>query len=205
MASKQVTIVGAALVAIAVVVTGFAVGRRVVDKPKVAASGRSAKTPAGFVEFRDDQAGFAISYPKDWTALQSKDPSVVLVVSEKPVAANSGGSILGRVITLDGPVGAAQLADAKKVTDQIVTKGEGVVLKAQPATINQGGLPGYFYFYTFKDSTSGQQGAHSHYFLFKDKLMISFVFQAIPDSDFVRLAKTFDDVMGTFRVLPPKG
>jgi hypothetical protein len=204
MASKQVKIVGVVIAAVAVLVIGFAVGRRVVDKPKAAASSRSAKTPAGFVEFRDEQAGFAISYPKDWTRLEATDTSVVLVVSEKPVAANSGGSILGRVITLDAPVSAAQLADAKKVTDQIVTKGEGVELKAQPAAINSGGLPGYFYFYTFKDATSGQQGAHSHYFLFKDKLMISFVFQAIPDSDFVRLAKTFDEVIGTFRVLPPK-
>jgi len=205
MASKQVKIVGVAIAAVAVLVIGFAVGRRAVDKPKVAACAKPAKMPAGFVEFRDEPAGFAISYPKDWTRLEATDTSVVLVVSEKPVAANSGGSILGRVITLDGPVGAAQLADAKKVTDEIVTKGEGVELKAQPAAINQGCLPGYFYFYTFKDATSGQRGAHSHYFLFKDKLMISFVFQAIPDSDFVRLAKTFDDVIGTFWVLPPKG
>ena len=205
MASKRMKIVVVVIVAVAVMGIGFAVGRQMVDKPKAAATSRPAKTPAGFVDFRDDQAGFAISYPKDWTRLEATDTSVVLVASEKPVAANSGGSILGRVITLDSPVGAAQLADAKKVTDEIVTKGEGVELKAQPAAINQGCLPGYFYFYTFKDATSGQRGAHSHYFLFKDKLMISFVFQAIPDSDFVRLAKTFDDVIGTFRVLPPKG
>jgi hypothetical protein len=204
MASKQVKIVSVAIAAVAVLVIGFAVGRRAVDKPKAAASSQPAKTPAGFVEFRDEQAGFTIAYPKDWTRLEATDTAVVLVASEKPVAANSGGSILGRVITLDAPVGAAQLADAKKVTDQIV-KGEGVELKTEPAAINSGGLPGYFYFYTFKDATSGQQGAHSHYFLFKDKLMISFVFQAIPDSDFVRLAKTFDDVIATFRVLPPKG
>jgi len=202
MASRR-KIIAVAVVVVAVVGSGC----RSADKPKSAATTTTqpAKTPAGFVEFRDEQAGFAISYPTAWTRLQSTDPSVVLVVSEKPVAQNSGGSILGRVITLDGPVGPAQLADAKKVTDEIVTKGENVELKAQPAAVTQDGLPGYFYFYTFKDSTSGQRGAHSHYFLFKDKLMISFVFQAVPDSDFVRLAKTFDDVIGTFRVLPPKG
>src|SRR5437867_3252947 len=89
--------------------------------------------------------GLPPSQPRAGARLRSTGPSVGLVVSGKPVAQNSGGSLLGRVITLDGPVGPAQLADAKKVTDEIVTKGENVELKAQPAAVTQDGLPGYFY------------------------------------------------------------
>jgi hypothetical protein len=59
------------------------------------------------------------------------------------------------------------------------------------------------YFYTFTDSATGAKGAHTHYFLFKDKLMISLVFQGLPEDEFVRLAKAklFDRVANSFRVL----
>lgn len=42
---------------------------------------------------------------------------------------------------------------------------------------------------------------HSHYFLFKGAAMISVVFQALADGDFPRLAKLYDAVIGSFRVL----
>jgi hypothetical protein len=66
--------------------------------------------------------------------------------------------------------------------------------------VRQAGLPGYFYFYSFKDPASGQEGVHSHYFLFKGPTMISFVFQALPKDDFQRLANVFDEVIGTFTI-----
>jgi hypothetical protein len=43
---------------------------------------------------------------------------------------------------------------------------------------------------------------HSHFFLFKDKTMISLVFQALPQDDFTRLAPLFDRVTGSIRLLP---
>jgi hypothetical protein len=154
------------------------------------------------VEFRDDKAGWAISYPKSWSRLESNDADVSLVVSEKPPGRNAtGGSILARSITLGAAVGPDQLDAARQVTDKIVTSSEGVQLLAQPAPVNEGGLAGYFYFYSFKDPASGQEGAHSHYFLFKGSTMVSFVFQAIPKAEFPRLASTFDTVINSFRVL----
>jgi hypothetical protein len=86
------------------------------------------------------------------------------------------------------------------VTDGIVT-GDGIQHITQPTVVRQAGLPGYFYFYSFKDPASGQEGVHSHYFLFKGSTMISFVFQALPKDDFQRLANLYDEVIGTFRVL----
>lgn len=199
----------AAIVAVAVGGLGIMAGRRTVDSPSPATA-TSKAAPAGetagdLVEFRHEQAGFALSYPSAWTRLESTDPQVALVAAEKDPAENRGGSILVRVIQLGAPVGREQLAEARKVTDGIVTSGEGVELKAQPAEIEQGGLPGYFYLYTFKDQASGGRGAHSHYFLFKGDTMITVIFQGLPEEDFVRLASLFDRVAASFRVLSPKG
>jgi hypothetical protein len=94
----------------------------------------------------------------------------------------------------------ANLAAAKEVTDRIVT-GDGIEHITQPQVLHQAGLPGYFYFYRFKDPASGQVGVHSHYFLFKGSTMVSFVFQALPDADFQRLATLYDQVIASFRVL----
>jgi hypothetical protein len=197
-------VVGAAAVGLA-----FKAGSSMVDdsaKQRAASqptttSGATATTQSpDLVEFRDDKAGWAISYPKTWNRLEAKDTDVVLVVSEKPAAENRGGSILARVVTLGAPVDDANLAAAKEITDRVVS-GDGIQQITQPAAVHQAGLPGYFYFYSFKDAASGQQGVHSHYFLFKGSTMISFVFQALPQDDFRRLASLYDEVIASFKVL----
>ena len=113
---------------------------------------------------------------------------------------NSGGSILAREIPLGAAVNDTNLAAAREVTDRIVT-GDGIEHITQPQVLHQGGLPGYFYFYRFKDPGSGQLGVHSHYFLFKGSTLISVVFQALPDADFQRLANLYDAVIGSFRAV----
>ena len=207
MASTAVK-VGAAVVGGALLVGLAAVaGRNSVHSPTKTAATQSTGTTvstapaAELVEFKDDKAGWVISYPKAWNRLESKDSDVVLVVSEKPPAQNTGGSILARDVTLGAPVDDAKLPAAKEVTDKIVTAGQGIQLLAQPAVIHQGGLPGYFYFYSFKDPVTGQEGVHTHYFLFKGSTMISFVFQALPKDNFSGLAHLYDQVIGSFRSL----
>jgi hypothetical protein len=207
MATKAVKI-GAAVVGGALVVSiAVAAGRRTVDSPRTTVATRSTgpvaspAPPADFVEFKDDKGGWAISYPKAWNRLEPKDGAVALVVSEKPAAANTGGSILARDLTLGAVVDDSKLPAAKEVTDKIVTNGQGIQLLAQPAVIHQAGLPGYFYFYSFKDPGTGQEGVHTHYFLFKGSTMISFVFQALPKDGFQGLAHLYDEVIASFRVL----
>jgi hypothetical protein len=197
MATKSMKVRAAVLGGVLIVVAGCS------DSPKkVAATTTSTATARGaLVEFRDEKAGWAISYPKDWNLLQSKDADVALVVSEKPPELNTGGSILARDLVLAAPVDESKLPAAKEVTDKIVTGGEGIQLLAQPTVVHQAGLPGYFYFYSFKDPTTGQEGVHTHYFLFKGPTMISFVFQALPKDNFQGLAHLFDEVIGSFRVL----
>ncbi|MGH9010179.1 MAG: hypothetical protein ACRDYF_10085, partial [Acidimicrobiia bacterium] len=158
--------------------------------------------PDELVEFRDDQAGFALSYPTAWVRATAANPQIVLVAAEHDPAKNQGGSILVRVTPLDAPVGKAQLGEARKATDAIVASSDGVALRAEPMETELGGFPGVYYLYTFLDPVSGLTGAHSHFFLFKDRAMISLVFQALPQDDFGRLASLFDRVVGSIRTLP---
>jgi len=157
--------------------------------------------PDQLVDFRDDQAGFALSYPKAWVRATAPNPQIVLVAAEQDPAKNQGGSILVRVTPLDAPIGKAQLGEARKATDAVVASSDGVALKAEPTETEQGGLPGLYYLYTFRDPVSGATGVHSHFFLFKDKTMISLVFQALPQGDFGRLAPMFDRVATSLRTL----
>lgn len=184
---------------IAIVVGVVAVGGGVVVGQNLVGSDDGGRD--GFVEHRVESAGFAISYPENWKRLEAKDRDIVLLAAERELDDQTGGSILARVSDLGIEVGAGQLAEARKVTDALVTEVDGVELQAEPAQLEQGGLPGYFYFYTFSDPVSGQRGAHSHYFLFKDTTMVSLVFQAIPQDDFVRLADLFDQVAESFRII----
>jgi hypothetical protein len=205
-APRGVKIGGAVAAGVLLTAGAFFAGRSAVDSPKRPAASQTPTTTAAaapaprLAEFRDDAAGWAISVPQDWDRLQPKDAKIALVVSEKPAQQNTGGSILARVVTLAGPVNDGNLAAAKEVTDGLVA-GDGIQHITQPTVIHQAGLPGYFYFYRFKDPASGQEGVHSHYFLFKGSTMISFVFQALPKDDFQRLAGLYDAVMGSFRVL----
>ena len=207
------TLKRAALASIVVVAAGaggigLLAGRNAVDSPRTAnatttkAPSDKAESGSDLVEFRHEEAKFAISYPKAWIRPPSSD-QIALIAAEKDPAENQGGSILVRVTPLEAAVGRDQLGEARKATDAIVASGDGVELKAEPAEITQGGLPGFYYFYTFHDPVSGQRGAHAHYFLFQGKTMISLVFQALPEADFVRLAPLLDRVAASFRVLGP--
>ncbi|HEV8624391.1 MAG TPA: hypothetical protein VG034_08020, partial [Acidimicrobiia bacterium] len=185
--AKRITTVGLGLVLIAGVGTWMAAtrdtGGRQMPPTTPARSVDAAPAPVQpdqLVEFRDDQAGFALSYPKPWVRATAPNPQIVLVAAEHEPAKNQGGSILVRVTPLDTPVGKAQLGEARKATDAIVASSDGVALKAEPTDTEQGGLPGLYYLYTFRDPVSGQTGVHSHFFLFKDKAMISLVFQTLP-------------------------
>ena len=160
-------------------------------------SNTSAKAlPAGFSQFRSDQAGFELAYPSTWTKLSPKDPQVLLLLAQ-----GTQDSLLIRASELQEPVGPQQLPAARQVTDKLVTSNKTVQMITEPKQIELGGLPGFFYFYSFKDAASGQEGAHSHFFLFKGKTMISMVFQTLPRERFATTAPTFDKIAASFHAL----
>ena len=172
------------------------------EPAKAANTSANASTnaiPADFAAFRSEQAGFELAYPASWTTRTTKDPQVLLLVSQ-----GTEDSFLVRSLELQTPVGPPQLAAAKQLTDQIVNSNKTIQMVTEPKQIELGGLPGFFYFYSFKDAATGQDGAHSHYFLFNGKTMISLVFQALPKEHFAASAPIFDKITTTFRVLQKK-
>ncbi len=195
MTRRKLVVIGA--VVLVVVAAGIAVLLTGVGRHSTASPSSSAGVPADFVEFRDPQAGFALDYPGSWNRLQSSDPQVVLIAAQ-----NAQNSFLVRVVNLPFTVGPQNIAAAKQLTDRIVTSNGNVTLLKQPEQIEVAGLPGYFYFYSFPDSDTGQTAVHSHFFLFKGGTMIAIVFQVEPLAQFPALAPTFDKIISTFRTLP---
>lgn len=160
------------------------------------ANSAAASSPsADFTEFRNDQIGIALSYPSSWAQLRSPDPQVLLVASEGPL-----GTVQMRALDLPTPVGQAELPAAKQLTDQIVGANTTAKMIVEPKQVQPGGLPGYWYLYTFTDQ-DGQEGAHSHFFIFKDKTMISLVFETLPAENFKDSAPEFDKIIDSFHVI----
>jgi hypothetical protein len=166
------------------------------EEPAKAANASTNAIPADFTVFRSEQAGFELAYPTSWSKLNTKDPQILLLVSQ-----GTEDSFLVRSLELQTPVGPPQLAAAKQLTDQIVNSNKTIQMVTEPKQIELGGLPGFFYFYSFKDAATGQDGAHSHYFLFNGKTMISLVFQALPKEHFAASAPTFDKITATFHAV----
>lgn len=189
----------AAFVAALVVVVATGVGDEVLaptdDTESTAEPVAGTDGPADFVSFRDTEAGFSLAYPSDWRRLEHPDPQVRLLVTP-----NRDDSVLVRAVDLevDGEVTMEDLPAFREYTDRIVQGGEGVEILDEPAAIEVGGLPGLYYVYTFDDDRSGQQGVHSHYFLFDGATVLSIVMQALPAADFADLAPTFKAVIDSF-------
>ncbi|MGI8594008.1 MAG: hypothetical protein ACR2ML_06520 [Solirubrobacteraceae bacterium] len=151
---------------------------------------------AGFVRFNDPVGRFSISHPSNWRRLISPDAQVRLL------AARDAASVLVRTSPLNTPVGPESLVAAKKLTDNLVKAAGKVKLLREARRVTLGGLSGYLYLYTFKDSATGQLVAHAHYFLFRGETLLILVFQAQPADRFAALAPLFDRIAGTLRVQP---
>ncbi len=167
-------------------------------RPRGARPAATPGAPPAFVAFRDGRTGLSIGYPAPWTRLRSTEPSVVLVAAQGDAA-----SLLLRVVPLRTEVTSAGLSRVKPLTDRLVRSGRGVKLLAAPKPIELGGLPGYFYLYSFRDARRRQRGIHSHYFLFAGQTLITLVLQALPEQRFERFAPVFDRISSTFRVGAP--
>lgn len=152
----------------------------------------SVAAPKDFTTYKDDEFGFSISYPESWERLEPPNNDIRLLLS-----AGGQDSLLVRVVRIEQEVTAENLGDVKAFTDSIVSGADIKVL--QERTITLGGMPGYYYLYSFNDEESGTQGLHAHYFLFQGKKMNTLVFQALPADNFPKLADTFDQVAESFR------
>ncbi|MGH3621144.1 MAG: PsbP-related protein [Sciscionella sp.] len=181
--------VGAALLAVEL-------GQNSVASTTASGQPSGSGTQSQLRQFRDEKAGFTLSYPSDWQQFPTTDPQVKLLA-----VGGKQDSFQARVIDLDFPVSAKKLPSVKPLTDRLVAENKTATLLAKPQPVELNGVPGYFYFYTFKDPQSGKTGVHSHFFLFNGTKMISLVFQAVPKEAFPPVASTFDDITQSFRLL----
>ncbi|MGH9190295.1 MAG: PsbP-related protein [Acidimicrobiales bacterium] len=160
------------------------------------AAGGSTLPPAALRTFRDPETGFSVQYPVAWQQLPSSDdPSVRL-----RAAASGGDGMSVRVQRFEQPTTAENMDNIQAFGRAVVTSNKSAkVLLEQPVTVD--GMPGFYYLYTYADS-SGQEGAHAHYFLFRGRKANQIVFQAVPSSGFDRLAPLFQQIADSFKSDP---
>jgi len=198
-ASLRRWIAPAVVVALLLAVLAMVIGRELVspdapDRPARAAPARAAKPD--FVRFQDPAGGISIVRPAAWRQVTTSNPEVRLL------AQGDDASMLVRVTNLGVKVGPRSLGRARKLTDKLVrSAGQAKPLRRR-RRVTLGGLPGYLYLYTFRDSNTGERGAHAHYFLFRGKTLITIVFQTASAERLARLAPLFDRLGGTLRATP---
>jgi hypothetical protein len=143
----------------------------------------------------DRDVGFQLDYPGTWHLYQPSDPKVQFLAGP-----DDHDFVQVRIISpLPATFGPGDLQAMKKISDALLS-GQPINI-VQESQITVSGLPGYQYVYTFKDP-SGPTGVHIHVFLFQANRLITLVFQALPETQLKGLAKSYDGVLASFKVLP---
>lgn len=183
------------LVALLLAVGAWQLGQQIGSSSTAHRAAPHRVTPSSdLVAFRDPAGAFTLGYPRTWQRLQPSNPDIVLIA-----AGADGASLEVRKTPIGAPIGAANLAAARQISDRVVNSGRKVRSLHAPQQVTLGGLPGLLYLYEFDDPATGERDAHAHYFLFQGSTMITLVFQAAPAGRILSLAPLFDRLVGTFR------
>lgn len=153
-----------------------------------------ADAPSLLRFFHDREAGFSLSYPASWQPRESGKPGVAFVAARGTTA-----SVLVRTVPLGLEIGPDDIAAARQLADRVVARTAGVQVLDGPKRITLGGLPGWWYLYSFEERDTGRRGIHSHYLLFDGETMLTLVFQSLPAERFTGLAPVFDRIASSFR------
>ncbi len=172
-------------------------------------SGTPRPTPSPGSErlttFTDEEAGFTVQYPESWRAVTGEegDPQVKFVAG--PVGARDYLRVrvipLATPVTIDAKTPQEDLNALQAQLDKFIDEAPGVTKVHERTRVNVNELPGWYYLYSFRDETSGEEGLHSHFFLFDRDQIDVLVFQALPAEDFRTLSSVFDRILETFRSL----
>lgn len=207
---------GYVLATIALGVAAYALGSNVVGDRGSQEPAPAASAPAetDFVEFEDKAAGVTLSIPQDWRRLTDNSSVPVSETdSEHPanVRLQAGPSVTEahlqvRVIPLPAEIVVPQditTQDLGQIQGQLDRFVEGPDVRvAEKKPTNVKGLLAWRYLYNFKDSATGREGSHVHYFIFDGAKINVLVFEALPASELERLAPTFDKILDTFESTP---
>ena len=182
-------VVGAlALIAVLALVIGGVVGRSIVPAPS------EPQRPAT-VRFADTLTDVAISYPATWVKRSTSDQGVRILASSPDGSAAVSVSV--RKSGLEERVTAETLPVVRTLTDDLLKADTRITAISDASAVTIGGLPGWRYTYTYRMQDKSE-GAHIHYFLFKDERLVQLVLQAVPSSRVDALQPTFDQIAATF-------
>lgn len=219
MSARRLTVIGLSGIVLigAVLLAGMLIGQQAVDPvedlnsgaqaeeesatptPTPTADAELSEPPDGFVEFRDEETGFRIFHPENWTRQSPDDPEVRFLATP-----NARDSILVRVTPIDlgeleGDVSEDDFQALHGFTEEIV-RGEDVEI-LDDGSVQIAGTVASHYLYTFDTAESEERGAHSHFFIFEEGRMITLVLQTIPPQRYSELAETFEVVAQSFELL----
>ena len=177
-----------ALFAILALVVGGVVGRSIVptpDEPSRPATER----------FADTLTDVAVSYPTTWVRRSSRDQAVRILAASPDGSAAVSVSV--RKSGVEEPITLQTLPVVRPLTDDLLKADTRITALTDPVAVTIGDLPGYRYRYTYR-AADKTEGAHVHYFLFKDERLVQLVLQAVPATQLPALQPTFDQIADTF-------
>jgi hypothetical protein len=181
-----------AIVAVLALVGGGVVGRSIVPDPQPQSPATSSDKTT--VRFKDTLTDVSIAYPSTWVRRAPKDQGVRIIASAPDESAAVSVSV--RKIDLE-PVTVDTLPIVRPLTDGFLREDTRIKKIGEPEAVTVDGLPGYRYTYDFRKADR-TDGAHVHYYLFKDKRLIQIVLQAVPASSLPALQPTFEAIARTF-------
>jgi hypothetical protein len=150
---------------------------------------RDPKNPA-LVTYTDNETRLRLSFPGSWTTRVAGGADVRLIAGP-----GNGDLMSVRVVNLDTGTNPPTPTNLKPYLDTIVDEPGVTVLQQNQTTMN--GQQGWYYVYTFQNGN--QTGLHAQYFIIRGQQLYSIVFQALPESDFARLAPTYQQVANSIR------
>ncbi len=177
-----------ALFAVLALVVGGVVGRSIVPTPE------EPSRPAT-ERFADTLTDVAVSYPTTWVRRVPRDQAVRILASSPDGSAAVSVSV--RKSGVEEPITQQSLPVVRPLTDDLLKADNRITALTDPVAVTVGGLPGYRYRYTYR-TTDKTEGAHDHYYLFKDDRLIQLVLQAVPATQLPALQPTFDRIAGSF-------
>lgn len=152
----------------------------------------------------DRQGGFSIKLPQHWQFFeqQQTDPEIRMVVGESGTQNNLRVRVspLAAPVIIDTTTPDSVLAELQAQFDRYIDEGENVREVIQRQRVNINGVQGWWYLYSFNDSRGNEEGLHSHFFLLGGSKMYVLVFQVLPTSAYGNYARTFDEIITSFRL-----
>ncbi|MGI8730501.1 MAG: hypothetical protein ACR2LK_11020 [Solirubrobacteraceae bacterium] len=189
--NRKLLVAVVAVAAVLALVIGVALGRNLISSEAA-----PVQPPSDVVLFRDVPSGTSILLPASWKVLPAPEGDSEVLLR---AALNDSASLQIRStpVNLGTEVTSAGIPVVRKrITDPLIAASDRAQLLRSPQSVELGGLPGVRYRYTYGSPENG--GAHDHYFLFKDDMMIQIVFQAVPRQRLRELIPVFERIASTF-------